>query len=130
MTRTLSDLCRAIVDCEHRTAPVGDGFALSVGTRAMKIGRLVLKACKPVSEDTFRAWTRRCTPTPGDLILAREAPVGDVVRVPPEPPVCLGQRTVLVRPDQGSVDPRFLHYWLLGPVAQAEMAARAAGATV
>ncbi len=130
MTYTLADHCIAIVDCEHKTAPEGDGFALSVGTRAMKSGRLVVDACKPVSEATYEAWIRRMRPQPGDLILAREAPVGQVVVVPESPPLCLGQRTVLIRADATAVDPRFLHYWLLGPVAQDLMSAQAAGATV
>jgi type I restriction enzyme, S subunit len=130
MRATLASLVEAIVDCEHKTAPAGNGFALSVGTRAMKDGRLIAGACKPVSRSTYEAWTKRMRPQPGDLILAREAPVGQVVRVPDSPPICLGQRTVLIRPDPSSVDPRFLHYWLLGPEAQQSMSALAAGATV
>ncbi|MFO1371433.1 MAG: restriction endonuclease subunit S [Candidatus Competibacteraceae bacterium] len=31
------------------------------------------------SEETYREWTRRAEPLPGDLILAREAPAGNVV---------------------------------------------------
>ena len=127
---TLDSISAAIVDCEHKTAPVGDGYALSVGTKAMKNGQIILDACKPVNADTYEAWTRRTRPQEGDLILAREAPVGQVVRVPPAPPVCLGQRTVLVRPNTDLVEPRFLHYWLLGPAAQHAMTSVAAGATV
>lgn len=130
MSNQLASLCEAIVDCEHKTAPEGDGFALSVGTKAMKNGRLVLEACKPVSEETYESWSRRLRPEPGDLILAREAPVGDVIRVPESPIVCLGQRTVLIRPDADKVHPRFLHYWLLGPDAQGPMLAQTGGATV
>ena len=130
MRLTLADLCDAIVDCEHKTAPEGDGFALSIGTRAMKNGRLVVDACKPVSEATYDAWTRRMRPAPGDLVLAREAPVGQVIRVPDHRRICLGQRTVLIRPDRAKVHPRFLHYWLLGPDAQGPMTAHAGGATV
>jgi type I restriction enzyme S subunit len=130
VSRALADLCEAVVDCEHKTAPAGDGFALSVGTPAMKDGRLVIEACKPVSEATYAAWTRRMQPRPGDLILAREAPVGQVIRIPDGLRVCLGQRTVLIRPAAEKVVSRFLHYWLLGPDAQSWMAARAAGATV
>ena len=126
----LSDITEAIVDCEHKTAPEGDGFAYAVGTKAMKGGRLVLEGAKPVSEETYAGWTRRMRPIPGDLILAREAPVGDVVRIPDEPRVCLGQRTVLIRPDADRVHPRFLHYWLLGPDAQGVMRAQTGGATV
>ena len=130
MTTELAGICLAIIDCEHRTAPAGDGHALLVGTRAMKNGRLVVEACKPVSEATYNGWTSRIRPRHGDLILAREAPVGQVVRVPKDIRVCLGQRTVLIRPDAAKVHPRFLHYWLLGPEAQAAMASRAAGVTV
>lgn len=126
----LSDICAAIVDCEHKTAPEGDGFAWSVGTKAMKNGRLALDAAKPVSAATYDRWTRRLRPVPGDLILAREAPVGDVIRVPDEPLICLGQRTVLIRPDERKVHPRFLHYWLLGPDVQGVMRAQTGGATV
>lgn len=126
----LSDVCEAIVDCEHKTAPKGDGYAMSVGTKAIKKGRLDLGRAKPVSEDTYGAWTRRMRPKPGDLVLAREAPVGDVIRVPEEPLICLGQRTVLIRPDATKVHPRFLHYWLLGPDAQGVMRAQTGGATV
>jgi len=130
MTEILDDICEAIVDCEHKTAPPGDGYALSVGTRAMKNGRLVVDACKPVSRKTYDDWTRRMRPRPGDLILAREAPVGQVVVVPEDRRLCLGQRTVLIRPDYSRVHPRFLHYWMLGPDAQGTMAGQAAGATV
>jgi len=128
--RTLDSIADAIVDCEHKTAPEGDGYALSVGTRAMKDGRIVLEACKPVSEDTYVKWTQRMRPLEGDLILAREAPVGQVVRVPGQPRVCLGQRTVMIRPNPSAVHPRFLQYWLLGPDAQHAMNSVAAGATV
>lgn len=126
----LADICEAIVDCEHKTSPEGDGFAFAVGTKAMKGGRLVLEGARPVSEETYETWTRRMRPVPGDLILAREAPVGDVVRVPESPRICLGQRTVLIRPDESRVLPRFLHYWLLGPDAQGVMRAQTGGATV
>lgn len=130
VTMLLSDITEAIVDCEHKTALKGDGYAYSVGTKAMKGGRFVKDAAKPVSQDTYFGWTRRMRPMPGDLILAREAPVGDVIRVPNQPLMCLGQRTVLIRPDAGKVHPRFLHYWLLGPDAQGVMRAQTGGATV
>ncbi len=129
-TLRLNDICTAIVDCEHKTASEGDGYALSVGTRAMKQGRLVIDACKPVSEETYINWSRRMVPVEGDLVLAREAPVGQVIRVPRWPRICLGQRTVLIRANTARVHPRFLHYWLLGPDAQGPMAEQAGGATV
>jgi type I restriction enzyme S subunit len=126
----LDDFATEIIDCEHRTIPVGDGYAYSVGTKAMKDGRIVFEACKRVSQSDYESWTRRGKPEPGDLILAREAPVGQVVRVPFTPRVCLGQRTVLIRPDNDVINPRYLHYWLLGPVAQQAMGGQSGGSTV
>lgn len=126
---TLESITAEIVDCEHKTSPVGDGFAYAVGTRAMKGGRIVLEQCRPVTSDTYTKWARRAIPEPGDLVLAREAPVGEVVRLPEEPRFCLGQRTVLIKPDNDRADGRFLHYWLQGPSAQHSMHSIASGAT-
>ncbi|MFA7430622.1 MAG: restriction endonuclease subunit S [Rhodospirillaceae bacterium] len=83
-----------------------------------------------VSEETYRAWTKRAVPEAGDLIIAREAPVGNVAIIPPGVRVCLGQRTVLVRPDKKQVDPLYLCYFLLGDYAQHKFRGASVGATV
>ena len=126
---TLDSITTEIVDCEHKTAPAGDGYAYAVGTKAMKGGRIVLEQCRPVSAETYSKWARRAVPEAGDLVLAREAPVGEVVRLPGSPRFCLGQRTVLIKPDSESVNGRFLHYWLQGASAQHLMHSIASGAT-
>ena len=66
----------------------------------------------------------------GDLILAREAPVGNVAIITPGLQVCLGQRTVLIRPDASKVEPSFLLYLLLGRDVQTRIQAVTQGATV
>ena len=114
-----------VVDCEHKTAPSatsGEEYGYSVGTPHLRGGRIDYAAAKRVSEKTFQAWGRRAVPGAGDLILAREAPVGQVALVDPSRPTCLGQRTVLIR--------RFLHGYLLGRDAQIWMSDRSSGSTV
>lgn len=44
--------------------------------------------------------------------------------------ICLGQRTMLMRPNPKVVDPRYLSYLLLGPQVQNELHSRASGSTV
>lgn len=120
-----------IVDCEHKTAPIdpnGDHFA--VGTPAMRGNRIALSQARRISRATFETWTRRMVPEAGDILFAREAPVGPVVRVPAVGNVAPGQRTVLIRPDAASVDSRFLYYRLVSPTVQAVAQALAAGSTV
>lgn len=128
---TLDDVCVAIVDCEHKTAPAAlDGEAWSVGTPALRDGRIDFSRAKRISMATYAAWTRRSAPRAGDIILAREAPVGPVALVPRDTPVALGQRTVLLRPDSTVLDSRFLHTLLRSRPMQATMALKGQGLTV
>ncbi len=129
MTKLL-DLCELIVDCEHKTAPKSSDGYPSIRTPNVGRGRLILDGVNRVDEDTYIKWTRRATPAENDLIIAREAPVGNVAIVRKGQKVCLGQRTVLVRPDPNKVDPEFLCYFLLGDYAQNSFLSAATGATV
>lgn len=131
MTVTVGDIAQ-VVDCEHRTAPREDEepFGFSIGTRSIRGGRIRLEEAKPVSKETYLAWTRRATPEPGDLILSREAPMGEVGGVPDGVPICLGQRTVLLRLDRDRVDQRFLLYVLMSPASQQWIQENSVGSTV
>jgi type I restriction enzyme, S subunit len=130
---SLTSLINSIVDCEHKTAPnapPGREFAYSIGTPNIRDGRILLETAKRVDKRTYEEWTVRSIPQEGDLILAREAPVGEVGYVGSGMRVCLGQRTVLIRPDQGKVNPRFLHYVLRSPSVQEVILAKSTGSTV
>ncbi|WP_413754604.1 restriction endonuclease subunit S [Streptomyces sp. R-74717] len=72
----------------------------------------------------------RGVPEAGDLILTREAPVGQAGMIQHGVRVCLRQRTVLLRPDPEAVDGQFLLYLLVSPRVQERMHARGAGSTV
>jgi type I restriction enzyme S subunit len=124
---TLGDVALAIVDCEHKTAPTEPSGFPSIRTTDIKNGRLLLHQANRVSENTYREWTARLEPMPGDLVIAREAPVGEVGIVPAGERVCLGQRTVLVRPDASKVIPKFLLYLLLTSEMRHVMFSRAEG---
>lgn len=123
--------CSSIADCEHKTAPIDEsGEYFAVGTPAMRGHRINYSEARRISRDTFDAWTRRLRPQAGDLLLAREAPVGPVVRLPDAANVAPGQRTVILRPDPDVVDSAFLYYALSSPAAQAGLLVKAEGSTV
>jgi len=126
---TLDDVCEFIVDCLHATAPVQDeGYPL-IRTPNIDKGRLNLEGVYRVSEDTYQEWTRRAVPETNDLILAREAPAGNVAIVKEGQQVCLGQRTVHLRPDKKQIDSDFLCYFLNAPMQQGRLLAGETGAT-
>ncbi len=128
---TLENLCLEIVDCEHKTAPIDEtGSHFAVGTPAMRGNVINFGEARRISEETFKAWTRRLTPRSGDLLFAREAPVGPVVRIPDTENVAPGQRTVLMRPDPRKAHSRFLYYLLSSRPVQGRLQDLAAGSTV
>ena len=126
----LKYICESIVDCEHKTAPTQEtGYPL-IRTPNIGIGHLMLDGVNRVSEAIYQEWSRRTIPQSGDLILAREAPVGNVAIIPKDLKVCLGQRTVLIRPDKNKVCSMFLVYLMLGNEIQAKLLGRSTGAIV
>lgn len=125
----LNDVCEFIVDCLHKTAPTqAEGIPL-IRTPNIGKGRLILEDVYKVSDDTYKIWTKRAIPEPNDLIMAREAPAGNVAIIKDGQTVCLGQRTVHIRPDQTKINPAFLCYFLLAPKQQGRLFAYETGAT-
>jgi type I restriction enzyme S subunit len=126
----LHEVCEFIIDCEHKTAPTQDAGYPSIRTPNVGPGYFILENVNRVSEETYRLWTQRAAPQPGDLIMAREAPVGNVAIIPEGLFPCLGQRTLLIRPNRAKVNPCFLNYFLNGPHGQGLIHAKTNGATV
>lgn len=130
MATTLIELCELIVDSEHNTAPVADVGYPMIRTPNIGEGRFLMEGVRLVDDEIYTAWTRRAVPREGDLILAREAPVGNVAVIPPGMRPILGQRTVLIRPDREQVEPVYLQYLMLGRDIQHRMWSLSNGATV
>ncbi|MFJ5954037.1 restriction endonuclease subunit S [Streptomyces noursei] len=130
----LEDICELIVDCKNRTPPeVSPGeepVGYAVGTPHIIDGRITLSGAKRVSRSTFDTWTARAVPQEGDVVLTREAPVGRVGRVENGMKICLGQRTMLLRPKVQRTDSRYLHYFLLSPLIQGLLHSHGSGSTV
>jgi type I restriction enzyme S subunit len=128
-TQTLNCITDLIVDCEHKTAPTQEIGFPSIRTPNIGKGHLILENVYRVSEETYEQWTRRAKPKSGDLILAREAPAGNVGVIPEDETVCLGQRTVLIRPKK-NINSQYLAFFLLHPQMQTRLLSKSSGATV
>ncbi|MCY7298399.1 MAG: restriction endonuclease subunit S [Ilumatobacteraceae bacterium] len=103
-----------ICDTAHKTAPgVPDGGYWIAGTSAVRAGRIVTRELRETDESGFREWTERATPSEGDLLLTREAPVGEVGLLEKgHAPIAIGQRVVLLQPGP-NLSPRFLRLVLM-----------------
>lgn len=77
-----------------------------------------------VSASDYDVWNRRAVPSPGDILLTREAPVGNACILPSGLQACITQRILLLRTDNEFVSNRYiLHYlnssYFLDQIAEA-----------
>ena len=120
-----------LVDCEHKTAPTVDESQYRVvRTTAVRRGILQWEGTYCTSEEAFVDWTKRARLEPGDVVFTREAPVGEACVVPEGTQVCLGQRTVLMRPMRDEYDPDFLVHMIYGGPPRDHVRLASQGTTV
>jgi type I restriction enzyme S subunit len=116
-TDSLAQMCEAVIDCPHST-PVWTGFGhIVLRNQNIKNGRLDLSSPSFTDDENFKHRTRRLAPRAGDIVITREAPMGDVCKIPEGLECCLGQRQVLLRP-KSDVDSDYLLYALQSPFVQ------------
>lgn len=89
-----------------------------IRTTNVRNGRIDLADCKYVEKETFEKWTRRAKLQRGDVVLTREAPIGEVGLVTEADGVFLGQRLMQYRANRKVLEPRFLLYSFLAPALQ------------
>jgi len=129
----VNELCEFAVDCVNKTAPIVEyrtEFKM-IRTTNVKGGFIDLNKVRYVTQDVFDKWTRRSKPQYGDVILTREAPVGEVGRfISNESNVLLGQRLFHYRPNPEKLDWNYLAYILQSPSVQGRFKSMGHGATV
>ena len=125
----LTHITFLIEDCPHSTAKdEGKGYPL-VRTPNIGFGFLLLNGVHRVSEKVYNQRNVRAVPQKNDLIFAREAPAGNIAVIQDEK-VCLGQRTVLLRPVSHCILPQYLAYYILAPSSQQSLVEKSSGTTV
>lgn len=130
--KKLSAVCESIVDCVNKTAPTVEDVTpfRMIRTTNVKNGRIDLSSVKYVTRETFEHWTRRQTLKTGDVILTREAPLGEVGLVRESDGLFLGQRLVCYRANPRVLDGRFLLYSMQAGDMQSQIKALGSGSTV
>lgn len=128
----IEDACESITDCVNKTAPIcADQTPYKMlRTTNIRNGLVSLDSVNYVTEDVYKVWTRRQVPQRGDVILTREAPMGEVGMLESDDLVFLGQRLVAYRADASKLDARFLLYALQSDPLQRQIRAKASGSTV
>ncbi|MFP1260814.1 restriction endonuclease subunit S [Klebsiella michiganensis] len=117
---TVADVCISIVDCVNKTAPVVEyptNYKM-IRTPNIRSGKVTLDGCRYVEKEVYETWTRRSKPQKEDVLLTREAPLGEVGIITTDDNIFLGQRIMQYRADKNKIDPYFLLYSFLSPDLQ------------
>lgn len=125
----LEKACRTIVDCPHSTPSFQPSGVLVARTMHIKNGVFLEDEASRVSEKEYQERIARAEPTPGDVILTREAPVGEAFVIPPGMKVCLGQRVMLIKPNTALLDSNYLVAQIYSGALSTRIAELTAGTT-
>jgi type I restriction enzyme, S subunit len=131
MFTTCDAVCEQIIDCKNRTPPeTPDGHPV-IRTPNVRYGEFVDKELLFTDAHSYAIWTARGKPKVGDVVITREAPVGEVCKIPERhPEACLGQRMMLYRPNEKLIDPDFFLFALQSRQIQNRLDLISGGSTV
>ncbi|TNJ39596.1 restriction endonuclease subunit S [Phaeobacter sp. B1627] len=127
---TLQQSSLMVIDCKNKTAPYSDKGIRLIRTTNVRDGKMNSNDQKFVTEATYEAWSLRGKPQPGDILITREAPMGEVCIIPEGEKICLGQRMMLARLVPDTIDPRFMLYSLRDPNLMERVQDKPLGMTV
>ncbi|MBK5969834.1 hypothetical protein CCR91_13945 [Thiorhodovibrio winogradskyi] len=127
---TLMQATALVVDCHNKTAPYTTSGIRLIRTTNIRNGEMNFLEPKFVAEATYERWSARCPPESGDLLITREAPMGEVCIIPDGVKICMGQRMMLIRTVPETMNPKFLLYSLMEPGLLDRVQDKPIGATV
>ena len=108
----VAEVCDLIVDCVNKTAPTVNyptAYKM-IRTSNIRDGQIDLTNTKYAVKEIYEKWIRRTTVEPKDVLLTREAPLGEVGIIRQKDTLFLGQRIMQYRANQKLLDPHFLYY--------------------
>jgi len=109
----LGSILTHLVDCVNDTPDFLDQPNGLLGLKSTNIRPYELDLSQQwfMTSDDFEWWNRREAPRSGDIILTREAPMGNACILPQGVRACLTQRLMLLRTDEKFVNTKYvLHF--------------------
>ena len=129
--KTIKELCEIVADCPHSTPKWTESGKIVVRNNNIKHGKIDFSSPSYTDTEHFVQRIKRAVPQAGDLIITREAPMGEVGMIPAGIECCLGQRMVLLRANPKVCNNYYLLYSLQSPFVQHQISwSKGTGTTV
>lgn len=127
-TLPLEDCMAAIIDYRGKS-PEKTTFGVPLVTAKIVKGGRIEKPEEFIAEADYDEWMRRGIPSPGDIVMTTEAPLGEVAQLDGRK-VALAQRIITLRGKPDVLDNTFLKFLLQSSPVQEELRSRGTGTTV
>jgi type I restriction enzyme S subunit len=125
------ELCDAVIDCKNRTPPSAKAGHPVIRTPNVRDGEFVFNDLAYTDPLSYRIWAARGKPKAGDVVITREAPIGEACLIPESLDApCLGQRIMMYQPDVSKLLPAFMVFAIYSESLQKKMLELAGGSTV
>lgn len=112
---SIKSVCE-VYDGPHATPQKTNEGPIYLGIDAISDDcKLIPSAFAHLSEDDFVTWTKRVTPTAGDIVFSYEATLGRYAIIPEDFYGCLGRRLAIVRNKSNSINTEWLYYYFRSP---------------
>ena len=102
--KTIKELCDLVVDCPHSTPTWTEHGKIVIRNNNIKNGKIDFTSPSFTDGEHFAQRIKRAVPKAGDIVITREAPMGEVGMIPEDIECCLGQRMVLLRANERICD--------------------------
>ena len=130
MEKRIEELCLDVIDCPHSTPKWTANGKIVIRNFNIKNGKLDLSNPSYTTQEDYEKRIQRAKPEEGDIIITREAPMGEVCIVPPGLECCLGQRLVLLKTNKKICDSLYLMYAIMSPMVQNRIVSSGTGSVV
>ena len=128
---SIRDVTEQLYDGPHATPPEADEGGVFLGIKNLTGTQIDLSDLRYISEADWPRWTRRVTPSSGDIVFTYEATLGYFAIIPTGLRCCLGRRLALIRPKPGAEFSHFLfHTFTASPFQQLLVERSVHGSTV
>lgn len=117
----LEDICTSIIDCPHSTPEWKNEGIPIIRNFNIKNGKFDKTKLFYVDEKTYIERTKRAIPEYNDIVISREAPMGELFIIPQNFKCCLGQRLVLLKINKEICNPLYLLYIMLSDFVQKQI---------
>ena len=128
---TLGSVLTHLIDCVNDTPDFSEESTGLLGLKSTNIRpyKLDLNQRWYMTRSDFDRWNRREKPEAGDIILTREAPMGNACILPDGVEVCLTQRLLLLRANVEVIEPDLLLHYLNSSIFQEQVRDQCRGLT-